>query len=111
MKKQEVLNVLSALANEARLDVFRLLVRAGVEGVAAGAIGERLGIPAATLSFHLKELKNAGAVTVRREGRSLIYSPDFDAMGGLVEFLSKNCCQGIEVKACCAPQPRAGAAS
>ena len=109
MKKNDALAVLSALANEARIDVFRLLVRAGTDGMAAGAIGERLGIAAATLSFHLKELKNAGAVTCRRDGRSLIYSPNFSAMSGLVEFLTKNCCQGIEVKPCCDAEPASGA--
>lgn len=106
MKKMNALAILAALANEARLDVFRLLVRAGTDGMAAGAIGERLGIPAATLSFHLKELKNAGAVRCRREGRSLIYGPDFDAMAGLLGFLCKNCCQGIQVSARCGARSR-----
>lgn len=98
MKKSDALGVLAALANEVRLDIFRLLVAAGHGGLAAGTIGERLGIPAATLSFHLKELKNSAAVTCRREGRSLIYSPDFQAMAGLVGFLSENCCEGVEVR-------------
>ena len=97
MKKQAAIQALSALAQEARLDIFRLLVRAGVEGHPAGQIGKALGVPAATLSFHLKELKNAGIVTCRREGRSLIYGPNFDAMKDLLSFLTESCCQGVEV--------------
>jgi DNA-binding transcriptional ArsR family regulator len=92
MEKQDVLSALAALAQETRLDVFRLLVQAGPEGLAAGEIGEALGVPAATLSFHLKELKGAGVARCRREGRSLIYSPDFEAMNGLLAYLTENCC-------------------
>jgi DNA-binding transcriptional ArsR family regulator len=99
MEKQAVISVLAALAQETRLDVFRLLVQAGSEGMPAGAIGEVLGVPAATLSFHLKELKSCGALECRREGRSLIYSPDFQVMNGLLSFLTENCCAG----AGCAP--------
>jgi ArsR family transcriptional regulator len=94
MEKQDVLAALAALAQETRLDAFRLLVQAGPEGLAAGAIAEQLGVPTPTLSFHLKELRNAGIVTCRREGRSLLYGPDFGAMEALVGFLSRNCCQG-----------------
>jgi len=94
MEKQDALAALAALAHETRLDVFRLLVRAGREGLAAGHIAERLGISAATLSFHLKELKSARVVHCRRDGRSLIYSPDFGAMDELVAFLGEHCCQG-----------------
>ena len=101
MEKDGALNVLAALAQEARLDVFRLLVRAGSDGLAAGQIADELEIPAATLSFHLKELKNAGVVSCRRDGRSLIYSPAFQTMTDLVTFLTENCCQGIEIAACC----------
>ncbi len=92
MQKQDALAALAALAHETRLDVFRLLVQAGPEGLAAGEIAERLGVQAATLSHHLKELKSARVVHCRREGRSLIYSPDFTAMGDLVGYLSENCC-------------------
>jgi DNA-binding transcriptional ArsR family regulator len=92
MEKEGALATLAALAQEARLDMFRVLVQAGPAGMAAGAIAETLDIPAATLSFHLKELKYAGVVRCRREGRSLIYSPDFDAMNGLIGFLTENCC-------------------
>ena len=94
MEKQNAIALLAALAHETRLDVFRLLVQAGTEGVAAGAIADSLGIPAATLSFHLKELKSAGVVNCRREGRSLLYSPNFEAMNDLLGFLTVNCCSG-----------------
>jgi len=92
MQKQDALAALAALAHETRLDVFRLLVNAGPDGLAAGEIADRLDVQAATLSFHLKELKSARVVHCRREGRSLIYSPDFAAMGDLVGFLTENCC-------------------
>lgn len=91
MEKQDVL---AALAHETRLDVFRTLVQAGPEGVAAGALAGRLGIPSPTLSFHLKELRGAGLIRSEREGRSLLYAPDFGAMRALVGFLTENCCQG-----------------
>lgn len=94
MEKQNALSALAALAHETRLDVFRTLVQAGPEGLPAGSLAEALDVPAATLSFHLKELKGAGVVRCRREGRSLIYSPDFDAMNALLAFLTENCCAG-----------------
>jgi ArsR family transcriptional regulator, arsenate/arsenite/antimonite-responsive transcriptional repressor len=94
MEKAETIAALAALAQESRLDVFRLLVRAGAEGVPAGQIAERLGLPSATLSFHLSQLRQAGLVTFRREGRSLIYAAEYAAMNGLVAFLMVNCCQG-----------------
>jgi DNA-binding transcriptional ArsR family regulator len=94
MEKQAALAALSALAQESRLDVFRLLVQAGAEGLPAGLIGERLGLPAATLSFHLSQLRHAGMVGFRREGRSLIYAAEFGAMAALLAFLTANCCQG-----------------
>jgi DNA-binding transcriptional ArsR family regulator len=103
MEKQDALAALAALAHETRLDVFRLLVRAGPEGLPAGAIADALGIPAATLSFHLKELKSAGVARCRRDGRSLIYSPDFAATRDLVDFLTESCCEG---GASCAPSKR-----
>jgi DNA-binding transcriptional ArsR family regulator len=95
MEKQLAISALAALAQETRLDVFRLLVRAGHEGLPAGAIAESLEIPAATLSFHLKELRSAGLVLCEREGRSRIYSPDFSAVGALMAFLTANCCSGV----------------
>ena len=95
MEIQLAISALAALAQENRLEVFRLLVQAGPEGLPAGAVGEVLEIPSATLSFHLKELKNAGLVCCERVGRSRVYRPDFAAVNELVGFLTQNCCQGV----------------
>jgi DNA-binding transcriptional ArsR family regulator len=95
MEKSAAIAALGALAQESRLDIFRLLVQAGTEGMPAGHIGERLGLPSATLAFHLKELKNAGLVTFERNGRSLIYTAVYPAMNALLGYLTENCCQGI----------------
>lgn len=103
MTKEAVIQALAALAQETRLDIFRLLVRGGSPGLAAGEIGESLGVPSATLSFHLKELKIAGVVRCRRESRSLIYSPNFEVMRELLGFLTENCCQGAAESA---PRPQ-----
>jgi DNA-binding transcriptional ArsR family regulator len=84
---------LGALAQESRLEVFRLLVRQGPEGMAAGQVAEALGIPPATLSFHLAQLGHAGLVRSRREGRRIIYSADFAGMQELLAFLTEKCCQ------------------
>jgi DNA-binding transcriptional ArsR family regulator len=92
MTSEETVAALAALAQENRLDVFQLLVRRGPEGAAAGEIAEALGIAPATLSFHLKELRQAGLVQMRRDGRSLIYSADYQAMRGLIDFLTEHCC-------------------
>ena len=94
MEKTDIIAALSALAQETRLDIFRLLVQAGSEGRAVGHIGEKLGLPSATLSFHLTQLKHASLVTFRREGRSLIYTANFAAMNGLMAYLTENCCGG-----------------
>lgn len=94
MQRQDVVAALAALAHETRLDVFRLLVRAGEEGLPAGRIAARLGLAGATLSFHLKELKGAGLVLCERDGRSRIYRPDFDAIGDVLGYLTENCCAG-----------------
>jgi DNA-binding transcriptional ArsR family regulator len=94
MKKEFVLSALAALAQETRLEAFRRLVRAGGAGLPAGALAEELSIAPATLSFHLKELRNAGLVTSVREGRSIRYAPDFSVIGGVVAYLGENCCQG-----------------
>jgi len=90
----QAIKSLSALAQESRLNVFRLLVRAGEEGIPAGEISEQLGIPPATLSFHLKELASAGLVHQTKQGRSVIYSMNAEAIGALMEFLLQDCCQG-----------------
>lgn len=92
MEKSDAIVALAALAQESRLDVFRLLVQAGVEGLPAGRISEALGLPGATLSFHLNQLRHAGLVTFRREGRSLIYRTEYAAMNGLLAYLTENCC-------------------
>jgi len=84
--------VLSALAQSSRLDVFRHLVQQGPSGMAAGQIGEQLGIPAATLSFHLAQLASAGLVQSRREGRSIIYSAAYEVVNDLIGFLTEKCC-------------------
>jgi DNA-binding transcriptional ArsR family regulator len=94
MEKSEIIAALAALAQESRLDVFRLLVQAGNEGLAAGQIAERLGVPANTLSFHLNQLRHAGLVSFRRESRSLIYAAEYGAMNDLLAYLTENCCQG-----------------
>jgi DNA-binding transcriptional ArsR family regulator len=94
MEKPDAIAALAALAQESRLDVFRLLVQAGTEGLPAGQIAERLGVPANTLSFHLNQLRHAGLVTFRRESRSLIYAAEYAAMNDLLAYLTENCCQG-----------------
>jgi ArsR family transcriptional regulator len=93
MEKQLVLAALAALAQETRLDVFRSLVQAGRGGRRAGELSRELGIPPATLSFHLKELRNAGLVRRERQGRSIRYAPEFDAIAGVVAYLGENCCR------------------
>ena len=92
MKPTDVVKALGALAQESRLAVFRLLVKRGPEGFTPSVMAQKLDIAAPTLSFHLKELQNAGLVTVRREGRFLFYSTRFDRMKGLVGFLTNECC-------------------
>lgn len=94
MDTQATIAALAALAQESRLAVFRLLVQLGPEGMPATQIADRLGISPSSMSFHLKELAHAQLVTVRREGRSMIYSANFDAMNALVGFLTENCCGG-----------------
>jgi DNA-binding transcriptional ArsR family regulator len=92
MKSIDAVKALAALAQESRLAVFRLLVKRGPDGFVPSVIAEKLGIAAPTLSFHLKELQNAGLVSVRRKGRFLFYSTRFDRMQSLVGFLSDECC-------------------
>ncbi|MBZ0184623.1 MAG: metalloregulator ArsR/SmtB family transcription factor [Candidatus Obscuribacterales bacterium] len=92
MEMKEAVEALSALAQESRLDIFRLLVRKGSQGLSPGELSEAMEIPPATMSFHLKELSRAGLLTSRREGRSIIYSADFDSMRTLIDFLLENCC-------------------
>lgn len=94
MDAKPAVEALAALAQESRLAVFRLLVEAGAVGVAAGDIGERLGIPANTLSFHLKTLAHAGLVAARQEGRFIYYAANYAAMDDLIAFLAHDCCGG-----------------
>ena len=101
MEKLDAVAGLAALAQENRLDVFRLLVQAGPEGMPAGEIADTLGIAPNTLTFHFDRLRMAGLVSVRREGRSMIYAAQFDVMNELLGFLTENCCQGATEK--CAP--------
>ena len=110
-----------ALSQETRLGAFRLLVEAGPDGLPAGALSEKLGAPHNTMSFHLSHLSNAGIVTSRREGRSVIYSANFEAMHDLIAFMIRDCCSVefasiredrktgcsvIELARCCKPRPQ-----
>lgn len=117
MNTPDAVSALGALAQEHRLAVFRMLVKAGPDGMPAGAIAEQVGAPASSMSFHLAQLNRAGLVTQRRESRSLIYAVDFDRMNGLLAYLIEDCCQGrpevcarmaeaVSRAACCVPTPR-----
>ena len=113
MEIKTAVSALGALAQGTRLAIFRLLVEAGPEGVAAGSIGETLRVPGATLSFHLKELARAGLVSSRQEKQFIYYAVDFERMAELMTFLTQNCCRGMPQKcltvvetalgSCCAP--------
>ncbi len=101
METKDAVAALAALAQDNRLDVFRLLVQAGPDGMPAGAIATALDLAPNTLTFHFDRLRVAGLVTVRREGRSMIYAAAFNAMNALLGFLTENCCAGAPEK--CAP--------
>ena len=92
METTHAVAALGALAHEIRLAIYRLLVEQGPDGLSAGAIGEAVGLVPSSLTFHLQNLHRAGLIVQRRESRSLIYSVDFDAMNGLVGYLTVNCC-------------------
>lgn len=94
MEPKAAVRALGALAQDSRLEVYRLLVQAGPDGVAASDIAERLGIPANTLSFHLKTLSHADLVESRQEGRFIYYSANYEQMNALLGFLTENCCGG-----------------
>ena len=94
MELRKTVHCLAALAQETRLAIFRLLVEAGPEGLCAGDIGARLKVAPATLSFHLAQLANAGLVDARQQSRFIFYSANFEAMNGIVAFLTENCCGG-----------------
>jgi ArsR family transcriptional regulator len=114
MESETAVKRLSALAQEARLDVFRLLIKAGPEGMAAGDIARKVDVPANTMSAQLLVLSNAGLIRARRDGRSIIYAVNFDAMRDLLAFLMEDCCGGraevcaplvsIAQRACCEPK-------
>lgn len=109
MERSDAVAALAALAQDSRLDVFRLLVQAGPDGLPAGRIAEALGLAPNTLTFHFDRLRSAGLVTVRREGRSMIYAARFDAMNALLGFLTESCCQGrpeVCAPAVCKPTVR-----
>ena len=108
MNSKHAIPALAALAQETRLAIFRLLVERGPAGRAAGEIGERLEVPASSLSFHLAQLNHTGLILQERRGRSLIYSADFAAMNDLMGFLTENCCGGDT--ALCAPSCKSAAA-
>jgi ArsR family transcriptional regulator, arsenate/arsenite/antimonite-responsive transcriptional repressor len=108
MKQSQALLSFAALSQDTRLEILRLLVRAGPGGLAAGAVAEKVGVSPSNLSFHLKELERAGLVSARREARSILYSAHYAALRGLIEFLTEDCCAGR--KEVCGPRPalRAG---
>jgi DNA-binding transcriptional ArsR family regulator len=101
MEKMDAVTALAALAQDNRLEVFRLLVQAGPEGMSAGAVAEALGLAPNTLTFHFDRLRQAGLATVRRDGRSMIYAARFATMNALLAFLTENCCAGAPEM--CAP--------
>jgi ArsR family transcriptional regulator, arsenate/arsenite/antimonite-responsive transcriptional repressor len=110
MDSNLVVRALSALAHESRLAIFRLLVVAGPDGMAAGEIAQQLGLSPSSLSFHLKDLSHADLVKPRQEGRFIIYTANFDAMSGLIAFLTENCCAGAtcaasNIVSCCGDKP------
>jgi ArsR family transcriptional regulator len=102
MEKIDAVSALAALAQDNRLDVFRLLVQAGPEGLPAGEVASALKIAPNTLTFHFDRLRMAGLVTVRRDGRSMIYAAQFETMNALLGYLTENCCQGAP--GTCAPE-------
>jgi ArsR family transcriptional regulator len=108
MKTTQAVKALAALAQGTRLAIYRLLVQQGREGLSAGTIAQRLDLPAATLSFHLKELANAGMVEARQDGRFVFYSANYDQMNALLGYLTENCCQGegCETESAIQPQQR-----
>jgi DNA-binding transcriptional ArsR family regulator len=103
MEQSDAIAALAALAQESRLDVFRLLVQAGPEGLPAGNVASALKLAPNTLSFHFDRLRHAGLVTVRREGRLMIYAAQYDTMNELVGYLTENCCGGGASQVTCKP--------
>ncbi len=116
MELKDAVTSLAALAQESRLAIFRLLVQAGPAGMAVGSVAEQLEIPAATLSFHLKELSRAALISARQDGRFIYYSANFPQMAALLSYLTENCCCGMPQEClgvmetalaqCCAPKSK-----
>jgi ArsR family transcriptional regulator len=112
MEKTEAIEALAALAQDNRLDAYRLLVEVGPDGMPAGEVATALGLPPNTLSFHFDRLRHAGLVRVRREGRSMIYAARYDTMNALLAYLTENCCRGTRARRAasgCAGAPAAAA--
>ena len=115
METKTAVRALAALAQETRLSIFRLLVEVGPQGIAAGDIGQRLGVAPATLSFHLKEMSHAALIAPRQQGRFVYYAANFEHMAALMSFLTQNCCKGMPEECltvvetalgrCCSPSP------
>lgn len=105
MEAQQIIKALEALAQESRLAAFRALVKAGPPGLTPSVLSDKLDLPAPTLSFHLAQLRHAGLVNVTRDGRSLIYVANYDAMNGVVAFLTENCCADACAPASCSVKP------
>ncbi|WP_454702995.1 ArsR/SmtB family transcription factor [Agrobacterium burrii] len=111
MDQRQALDAFAALSQETRLQIVRILVVAGPDGMAAGALAEKVEVSPSNISFHLKELEHSGLVAAQRQSRSIIYTANYEALGGLVRFLMEDCCSGhpeicapaAEVTACCAP--------
>jgi|SRR5579863_6920450 ArsR family transcriptional regulator, arsenate/arsenite/antimonite-responsive transcriptional repressor len=104
MEKSDAVAALAALAQDNRLDTFRLLVEAGSDGLSAGYVADALDLAPNTLTFHFDRLRGAGLVTVRRDGRSMIYAARYEAMNALIAYLTENCCRGARA---CAPAAKA----
>ncbi|HZW13457.1 MAG TPA: metalloregulator ArsR/SmtB family transcription factor [Noviherbaspirillum sp.] len=104
MEIKNVISALSALAQESRLAVFRLLVQTGPQGMVASKISEHLGLAPSSLSFHLKELTHAGLISPKQDGRFVIYSANFATMNELLAFLTENCCNGTPCATVCTPE-------
>ena len=109
MDERQALSAFGALSQETRLQIIRMLVVAGPDGLAAGAVAEKASVSPSNVSFHLKELERSGLIAQKRESRSIIYTANYDALGGLIRFLMENCCAGnpeicapaASVAACC----------
>ena len=105
MDTKKIVAALGALGQETRLEVFRLLVQRGPNGLPAGAIAEALDVPPSSLTFHLRELTHAGLITQRRLSRQMIYAADFAQMNAMLSYLTENCCGGNP--SLCAPRSKA----